>query len=227
MACRRLALLIAVADSFITRAVTTMDPQRMEYSRSLFVVMRQYGPPYDPGKPLETQPAWEEHRVFMNAAGGARDCVACWTVGRPRGCAAGVPGGQRRRGSCASGDRSLDPIWHSNDDADGALGPAPGARGLRHPDDVALGTRYQIKTVILPVLASVAAAVGDDPTSTTRERPQRGPRPVRADRADRGLGYRRGGPSQPNASSPDQYRGRGGRGSREAGEGAVPRAAPA
>lgn len=36
-------------------------------ARSLFVVMRRYGGPFDPGKPLEMQPEWEAHRVFMNA----------------------------------------------------------------------------------------------------------------------------------------------------------------
>ena len=47
----------------------------MESSRSLFAVFRRYGPPYDPQKPLEAQPEWEAHRVFMNqleAAGVAR-----------------------------------------------------------------------------------------------------------------------------------------------------------
>ena len=47
----------------------------MESSRSLFAVIRRYGPPYDPQKPLEAQPEWEAHRVFMNqleAAGVAR-----------------------------------------------------------------------------------------------------------------------------------------------------------
>ena len=39
----------------------------MESSKSLFAVIRRYGPPYDPQKPLEAQPAWEAHRVFMNA----------------------------------------------------------------------------------------------------------------------------------------------------------------
>jgi uncharacterized protein YciI len=39
----------------------------MESSKSLFVVIRRYGPPYDPQKPLEAQPEWEAHRVFMNA----------------------------------------------------------------------------------------------------------------------------------------------------------------
>jgi len=35
--------------------------------RGLFVVIRRYGPRYDPRKPLEAQPDWEGHRVFMNA----------------------------------------------------------------------------------------------------------------------------------------------------------------
>jgi uncharacterized protein YciI len=42
---------------------------------NLFAVIRRYGPPYDPGRPLEAQPEWEAHRVFMNeleAAGIAR-----------------------------------------------------------------------------------------------------------------------------------------------------------
>ncbi len=39
----------------------------MESGRSLFVVIRRYGPPYDPRKPLESQPDWEGHRLFMNA----------------------------------------------------------------------------------------------------------------------------------------------------------------
>ena len=38
----------------------------MESSKSLFAVIRRYGPPYDPRKPLEAQPEWEAHRVFMN-----------------------------------------------------------------------------------------------------------------------------------------------------------------
>jgi uncharacterized protein YciI len=38
----------------------------MESSKSLFAVIRRYGPPYDPQKPLEAQPEWEAHRVFMN-----------------------------------------------------------------------------------------------------------------------------------------------------------------
>jgi uncharacterized protein YciI len=47
----------------------------MEGSKSLFAVIRRYRPPYDPHKPLEAQPEWEAHRVFMNqleAAGLAR-----------------------------------------------------------------------------------------------------------------------------------------------------------
>ncbi len=39
----------------------------MESRRSLFVVIRRYGPPYDPQKPLEAQLDWEGHRIFMNA----------------------------------------------------------------------------------------------------------------------------------------------------------------
>jgi uncharacterized protein YciI len=39
----------------------------MESARSLFVVIRRYGPPYDPQKPLEAQLDWEGHRIFMNA----------------------------------------------------------------------------------------------------------------------------------------------------------------
>jgi hypothetical protein len=39
----------------------------MNSSKSLFVVIRRYGPPFDPQKPLEAQPEWEAHRVFMNA----------------------------------------------------------------------------------------------------------------------------------------------------------------
>ena len=53
--------------SFITPGTTAMDRRRMEHTESLFVVMHRYGPPYDPGKKLEAQPGWEEHRVFMNA----------------------------------------------------------------------------------------------------------------------------------------------------------------
>lgn len=33
----------------------------------LFAVMRRYGPPYAPGRPLEEQLDWEAHRAFMNA----------------------------------------------------------------------------------------------------------------------------------------------------------------
>ena len=36
-------------------------------AENLFVVIRRYGPPFDPGKPLEAQVDWEAHRVFMNA----------------------------------------------------------------------------------------------------------------------------------------------------------------
>ena len=32
----------------------------------LFVVIRRYGPPHDPNKPLESQLDWEAHRTFMN-----------------------------------------------------------------------------------------------------------------------------------------------------------------
>jgi hypothetical protein len=39
----------------------------METRKSLFVVIRRYGPPYDPQKPLEAQLDWEGHRLFMNA----------------------------------------------------------------------------------------------------------------------------------------------------------------
>jgi uncharacterized protein YciI len=39
----------------------------MEAAQSLFVVIRRYGPPYDPGKPLEVQLEWEAYRAFMNA----------------------------------------------------------------------------------------------------------------------------------------------------------------
>lgn len=31
-----------------------------------FVVIRCYGPPYVPDRPLEQQPDWEAHRTFMN-----------------------------------------------------------------------------------------------------------------------------------------------------------------
>jgi uncharacterized protein YciI len=33
----------------------------------LFMVIRRYGPPYAPGRPLEEQQDWEAHRAFMNA----------------------------------------------------------------------------------------------------------------------------------------------------------------
>jgi uncharacterized protein YciI len=39
----------------------------MQSKKSLFVVIRRYGPPYDPQKPLEEQLDWEGHRIFMNA----------------------------------------------------------------------------------------------------------------------------------------------------------------
>lgn len=39
----------------------------MEVARNLFVVVRRYGGPFDPQKPLEMQAEWEEHRTFMNA----------------------------------------------------------------------------------------------------------------------------------------------------------------
>jgi uncharacterized protein YciI len=39
----------------------------MEQRKNLFVVIRRYGPPYDPQKPLEAQLDWEGHRIFMNA----------------------------------------------------------------------------------------------------------------------------------------------------------------
>jgi uncharacterized protein YciI len=39
----------------------------MNNSKSLFIVFRRYGPPYDAQKPLEAQPEWEAHRLFMNA----------------------------------------------------------------------------------------------------------------------------------------------------------------
>lgn len=35
--------------------------------QDLFVVIRRYGPPYEPGLPLEEQQAWEAHRAFMKA----------------------------------------------------------------------------------------------------------------------------------------------------------------
>jgi uncharacterized protein YciI len=39
----------------------------MSSAHRLFMVIRRYGPPYDREKPLEAQPEWEGHRVFMNA----------------------------------------------------------------------------------------------------------------------------------------------------------------
>ena len=39
----------------------------MGTARALFAVIRRYGPPYDPQRPLEAQLDWEGHRVFMNA----------------------------------------------------------------------------------------------------------------------------------------------------------------
>ena len=36
-------------------------------TENLFVVIRRYGPPFDPDKHLEAQMDWEAHRVFMNA----------------------------------------------------------------------------------------------------------------------------------------------------------------
>jgi uncharacterized protein YciI len=39
----------------------------MRTSKSLFVAIRRYGPPYDPQRPLEAQLGWPGHRVFMNA----------------------------------------------------------------------------------------------------------------------------------------------------------------
>ena len=39
----------------------------MEADQGLFVVIRRYGPPYESARPLEAQPDWEAHRVFMNA----------------------------------------------------------------------------------------------------------------------------------------------------------------
>lgn len=39
----------------------------MDELKSLFAVIRRYGPPYDPDRPLEAQLDWEAHRVFMNA----------------------------------------------------------------------------------------------------------------------------------------------------------------
>jgi uncharacterized protein YciI len=34
--------------------------------QSLFMVIRRYGGPYDPGVSLEEQADWEAHRAFMN-----------------------------------------------------------------------------------------------------------------------------------------------------------------
>jgi uncharacterized protein YciI len=39
----------------------------VDVTQGLFMVIRRYGRPYDPGAPLEAQPDWEAHRVFMNA----------------------------------------------------------------------------------------------------------------------------------------------------------------
>jgi uncharacterized protein YciI len=39
----------------------------VDSGKSLFMVIRRYGSPYDAGKPLEGQLDWESHRVFMNA----------------------------------------------------------------------------------------------------------------------------------------------------------------
>lgn len=39
---------------------------RLQMGEELFVVIRRYGPPYDPGKPLEAQLDWQAHRQFMN-----------------------------------------------------------------------------------------------------------------------------------------------------------------
>ena len=38
----------------------------MSSAHRLFMIIRQYGPPYDSEKPLEAQQEWEAHRVFMN-----------------------------------------------------------------------------------------------------------------------------------------------------------------
>ena len=32
----------------------------------LFMILRRYGGPYDPTRPLDAQPDWEAHREFMN-----------------------------------------------------------------------------------------------------------------------------------------------------------------
>ncbi|MBV8456659.1 MAG: hypothetical protein JO122_08595 [Acetobacteraceae bacterium] len=42
----------------------------MATASALFAVIRRYGPPYDPRRPLEAQLDWEGHRVFMNALEG-------------------------------------------------------------------------------------------------------------------------------------------------------------
>src|SRR6516225_9776078 len=47
--------------------MVTKSGVSMESRKSLFVVIRRYGPPYDPQKPLEAQLDWEGHRLFMNA----------------------------------------------------------------------------------------------------------------------------------------------------------------
>lgn len=39
----------------------------VQVAKSLFIVIRRYGPPYDPSLPLEKQVDWGTHRVFMNA----------------------------------------------------------------------------------------------------------------------------------------------------------------
>ena len=40
-------------------------------TNDLFMVIRHYGPPYDPAVQLEAQIDWEAHRVFMNASEAA------------------------------------------------------------------------------------------------------------------------------------------------------------
>ncbi|MBV9747586.1 MAG: hypothetical protein JO157_02115 [Acetobacteraceae bacterium] len=40
----------------------------MATEKHLFMVIRRYGPPHDPRKPLEEQLDWEAHRRFMNAS---------------------------------------------------------------------------------------------------------------------------------------------------------------
>jgi uncharacterized protein YciI len=44
---------------------------RAALANDLFMVIRRYGPPYDPALPLEAQMDWEAHRVFMNASEAA------------------------------------------------------------------------------------------------------------------------------------------------------------